>query len=374
MVCFLFATNRVPLTPFNSLLLNLSIADLMADIFSYPYIFIDLTSLRNFSKRRADLACAFTIGLTPFWIVTSVSLLTLCFISMTRYVLIKYPFRHTFLTERAYTNTFLAFVWPISIALPLPNFFSFSYDPKTAICYRVWPNNFNGPVYSACIAVFGIGLPGTLMLFTFISTARSLWKRTLDNVSTPMAGLIKRRKAVKLLGFLIVAFLVCWGPFFVYFVLSRSVKSAFPDGAEGEYLRMKIIRAVILVALCNTSADPIIYGLRSEEFRKGLKDTIRRFSSRGERSRSATATSQFYYDHHGIIHVDSLGSSVGGDHANYHIEDSPSIPLRRSPKEHVDRHYVETHVDHSPRSPLNPSERDHNDHPDDRPPLRPDYV
>ena len=287
LVCYLFASKKVKRKPFNVLLLNLSIADLLADLFVIPYISVNLKLLRHLSSKYANLACAFTIGLTPFWVVTCSSLLSLCFISLTRYLQVKRPVAYTRVTSRRGIAIFIVMSYIIGLGSLAPNLFSFKYEPETGVCHRAWPKGFHGVAYSAATAAVAVVLPTVSMVFTFVSTTRTLWKLSVNednddgSLRQPLlASTVESRKnAIKLLGGLIIVFIVCWCPFFIYWVLSRAVPPMFSKGVEGDYTRMKVIRLCILAAVCNTIADPLLYVLRIEEFRRGIKDTVRGFSS-----------------------------------------------------------------------------------------------
>ena len=266
LVCHFFATKSIRLKPFNMLLLNLSIADILADIFAYPQIFVDLKMLRQFSSKTADVLCAFTIGITPFAMVTYVSVFTLTYISLNRYVFIRYPMRTRWFKSKRNTTYFVGATWLFSIGYLIPNAFAFKYNAKYAVCYRVWPENFNGFAWTVIGTFFGLVLPIVTMILAFTATMRHFRKKPmLPNEDASV--LAKKRGAVVLLGFLILAFFVCWGPSFIYLTLSLAVRSIWPPGVEGEYIRMRIIRVVFLIALSNSVADPFIYAYRNPEFR-----------------------------------------------------------------------------------------------------------
>eukprot|EP00794_Sanderia_malayensis_P008954 gene8953-9908_t len=295
LVCYYFATKKVRLTAFNMLLLNLSLADLLADVFAYPQIFADLKMFRSFSDQTANIMCAFTIGITPFATVTYVSVITLSYISLNRYVSIKFPHKTKWFKSRRNTAWIIVLTWIFSITFVAPNAISFDYDPMYAICYRVWPSGFNGLVWLGIGILVGVIMPIMTMFVTFIATMRHFNKKTL--ISNEERAVLKRKKeAVILLGFLIVAILVCWSPSFIYLILSFAATSMWPQGKEGQYVRMKVIRVVFLIALTNSIADPFIYAYRNPAFNKCFRATLARFkcSKRIEtrERRASTLTTQ----------------------------------------------------------------------------------
>eukprot|EP00794_Sanderia_malayensis_P008946 gene8945-9900_t len=257
LVCYYFATKKVRLTAFNMLLLNLSLADLLADVFAYPQIFADL--------------------------------------KMFRYVSIKFPHKTKWFKSRRNTAWVIVLTWIFSITFVAPNAISFDYDPMYAICYRVWPSGFNGLVWLGIGILVGVIMPIMTMFVTFIATMRHFNKKTL--ISNEERAVLKRKKeAVILLGFLIVAILVCWSPSFIYLILSFAATAMWPQGKEGQYVRMKVIRVVFLIALTNSIADPFIYAYRNPAFNKCFTATLARFkcSKRIEtrERRASTLTTQ----------------------------------------------------------------------------------
>eukprot|EP00795_Rhopilema_esculentum_P009014 gene9013-16656_t len=264
LVCYFFAKRNIRMTPFNMLLLNLSLSDLLADIFAYPHIFVDLKALRKYPEATRDFLCALTIGVTPFAIVTYVSVLTLMYISVTRYVYIKYPLKAQWFKSKPKTAGFIVLAWLFSIAFIFPNTLAFNYDPKYAICERIWPKDGNGYVWTAAGFLLGFLLPMVTMILSLVATIRHFRNRAVIKSSKDA----RRRGAIILLGSLILAFFVFWGPCFIYLILSFTVQSIWPEGVEGDYTRMRYIRVFFLIALINSVADPFIYGYRNPEFNK----------------------------------------------------------------------------------------------------------
>ena len=74
----------------------------------------------------------------------------------------------------------------------------------------------------------------------------------------------------------------------MYFLLSGIIESKF----RGKKLANKIICVAILIALCNTVADPIVYALRGDEFFKAFKEMLRQISSKGPMRTLSTVLSR----------------------------------------------------------------------------------
>ena len=274
LVFYLFASKRVRMSAFNILLLNLSLSDTLAGLSIWPYVFVELRSLRSLSANAADSMCVLVMGQMTYWVATVAALFTLTVISISRYIFIRHPMKSQYFNKTHASCIVTFIIWPVSIAMCMPNFFSFKYDKQYSICERHWPKGVNGQIYSGITAALGYVIPIVVLIFTFIGTRQYLWL-TQTNDLIRSTGSVRRRKAASmLLAALVFAFFVCWSPFFVYWILSRTATSIFPQGPEGEYVRMRIIVFVVFASLCNTVADPIIYALRGEDFKRALRELL----------------------------------------------------------------------------------------------------
>ena len=268
-IVYLFVTKAIKMAPFKLLLLNLSVADMLCAFSLWPYIFIDLKSLRGMHQKQANMVCAIIMGNMTYWIGVVVSTFTLTLISISRYLFVCHPLRATNFNKMRVSVCIVCLVWPTAIAIGVPALVSFAYDPKYAVCNRKWPKSINGAAYSATTSFLGFVFPVGILCFTLIATRKYFWRRTFGAVSRSPREVRRHRKTAKFMAALIAAFFISWGPFFFYWLLSRSVKTIFPKGAKGEYARMKVLRFVILISLCNTVADPFIYGQRGDpEFKR----------------------------------------------------------------------------------------------------------
>ena len=294
LIFYLFASKRVRLTPFNIFLLNLSIADTLADLSIWPYVFIDLKSLRSLGEDAADSVCVLVMGQMTYWIATVAALFTLSVISVSRYIFIRHPMKSQYFHKNHASYIVILLIWPVSVGMCMPNFFSLKYNKTFAVCERIWPDEVNGQVYSGITALLGYVIPILVLLFTYVGTRQYLWLTRTNDLVRSTCSVRRRKTASMLLAALVLAFFVCWSPFFIYWILSRTATTIFPDGPKGDYARMRIIIFVVFVSLCNTVADPIIYGLRGEDFRKSLRDlreNIPCFATR-RRERARTKSSE----------------------------------------------------------------------------------
>ena len=271
LVCYFFYKKQVKLTAFNMLLLNLSITDLLADMFAYPHIFVDLKMLRAFSQADANTLCALTIGITPFGVVTGVTILTITYISVNRFVSVRFPFKTAFFKSRKYTGCVLVILWLWSIAYVTPNGFAFRFDYHSAVCYREWPEEMNVVAWTLVGLFVGLIVPLVIMFASFFSTLHKFKVINAGATEEQRESIERKKRAVRLLGYLMLAYFLCWAPSTVYLFFSLALPKVWPEGVEGQYARMRAIRVTFLISLTNTFLDPIIYGYHNLEFQKCFK-------------------------------------------------------------------------------------------------------
>lgn len=262
------------------LLLNLSVADLLSAIVAYPQIIVELKMLRGLPQARANILCALTIGATPFGIVIATSIFTLAFISLNRFIYVCYPTKTSFIRSTKLTFWVIVAFWLTSLGYNIPNVFALHFDEKYAVCHRQWPEEINGTAWTVTGSLIGFIIPLSVLFLTFFATIRKFRTMPTPNSSSQQESMNRKKRAVKLLGFLILAFVTCFLPGTVYLVLSVSVKSIWPEGAWGQYARMKWIRVTFMISLTNSVADPVIYAYHNREFKKCFKEVFANIKSK----------------------------------------------------------------------------------------------
>ena len=277
-------------TPLNLLLMNLSIADLIGSLGIYPMVFLDVsrTTIRG---DTADLLCVLSIGLVVFFACSGESILTLCAISISRFIIIKFPLKvHWKLTKRGSIYV-IVISWIVSIALLLPNGMSFRYEVDTGYCYRYERPGINMQAYSIITTVFGTVLPITTMALTYFAIWRQLWKKPDFTNATP-GTLQSRKQIVKTLGVLMAAYIACWSPFFTYWTMASLLKY-YSDTPSGRIKIFRFYTIAVLFGLCNSTLDPIIYTLRGEKFKKAIKNLLTRILRSGNEVLAISTTRRF---------------------------------------------------------------------------------
>ena len=286
LVCLLFYKDKTLRKPFYILLLNLSLADMASALTIQPYIWIDFTAIGDNSA--AGFLCASSVGLLFFMSSGLTNILTLSAITVVRYLGIVRNYQGNVITSNTIMTVYCVMTWTIGAGTNIPNGLSFQYDKTEAICYRQWPNGINGNLYSMLTTLIFMIIPIFTMIICYIALAVHIWKRSLTEPERNIAAVRARKSVAMLVGFLILAFILCWSPFFTIWILGRSL-NYFPKGAEGEFERQRWLRVGMIFALFNSVLDPFIYIYSSPEFRKGVGQLVRAPWRKKESTRSRRA-------------------------------------------------------------------------------------
>ena len=254
--------------PFNLLLLNLFVADMMFSLTMQSYIWIDFTKIPQ-QGRMAGFMCVISVGLALPMVCMTANSLSLVAITLLRYLTIVHNINNSFTTSITFTKAFCAFTWLAGIAVAIPSIGSYKYDHEGAICYRDWPKGVNGQVYSAVTTTMFFGATLLVMIIAYALLALNIWVNSLK--SSLRNGVAERAKKsiTILLGLLILAVIVCWTPLFLVWFLGRTF-DCFPKGVDGEFKRQRWLRISLIVGIINPVLDPIIYAYSCSEYRTGL--------------------------------------------------------------------------------------------------------
>ena len=275
LILFVIYKNKRIQNTVNLLIANISFSDLVAGIGIYPYLFVDITR-EDHKAGRADHLCGFKSGAPLFFGASAVNFLTLSALSVSRFLLVNFPANPTWRMRKGHVKWVSILTWLLGMSLVLPNIASFQYLPKTETCKRFWPIWFNRSVFFGVTAI--ICVVAILLLFlTYTSSVYMLWfrasARRLEQNCSSTTSNASRRKVALFLGLLIMAFVACWLPFFVYWMLSAATHY-FKSTLEDHVRKLRIMRFTLLVAFMNTCLDPIIYAVGNRQIKDGARRVL----------------------------------------------------------------------------------------------------
>ena len=258
--------------PFNIILLNISIADMMACFAAQPYVWIDYAVIQA-HQNLSEFFCAISFGVVLLMTFCCTTTLNLCGVTVLRYVSIVWDYRGYFVESKKFMMCLCVLTWIAGISINIPQSISHRYNNKVSICYMDWPEEVNvGLFILVTVVVFGI-LPLLLMLICYVSLAAHIWRRSIISSQTNIAAYRARKSVTILLGLLILAFVLCWAPFVTILILGRAL-NYFSDGVKDELERQRRLRIALIFVVFNSFLDPFIYVFSAMEYRKALKKLI----------------------------------------------------------------------------------------------------
>ncbi|XP_014750507.1 PREDICTED: somatostatin receptor type 4 [Sturnus vulgaris] len=252
----------------NIYLLNLAIADELF-MLSVPFV-ATAAALRRWPFGRA--LCRTVLGVDGLNMFSSVFCLTV--LSLDRYIAVVHPLRAASYRRPRVAKLVNGGVWLLAllVASPIPVFAgtAVTRDGRAVACDLLWPS----PAWAAAFVVYssalGFVLPVVAMALCYLLLAGKM------RVVAQGVGWQQRRrsegKLTRLVVTVVAMFVVCWLPFYVVQLLELLLPGRLDASAHN---------ASLLLSYSNSCANPILYGLLSENFRHSFQGVLRRCRDAG---------------------------------------------------------------------------------------------
>ncbi|XP_067857716.1 alpha-1A adrenergic receptor-like [Heptranchias perlo] len=289
----------------NYFIINLAIADLLLSCTVLPFsAILEILGHWAFGRIFCNIWAAMDV------LCSTASIMSLCVISIDRYIGVSYPLRHaTIMTERRGLLT-LVVVWVLALVISVGPLFGWKEPPPEdeTICKIT-----EEPGYVLFSAFGSFYVPLTIILLMYCRvyivakretkslkagekrershtdevTLRIHRKNTQENSSPRLSEhnsknkgnqlrthfsvlLLKfsrEKKAAKTLGIVVGGFILCWLPFFVVLPLG----SFFPAYKPPE----TIFKIAFWLGYFNSCINPIIYPSSNQEFKKAFQNILK---------------------------------------------------------------------------------------------------
>ncbi|XP_064203522.1 5-hydroxytryptamine receptor 7 [Anguilla rostrata] len=290
--------------PSNYLLVSLAVADLSVALVVMPFVIV--TDLTGGKWLFGEVFCNIFIGMDVM--CCTASIMTLCVISVDRYLGITRPLTYPARQNGQLMAKMILGVWLASASITLPPFCGWAKNVNTAgLC--LISQDISYTIYSTAVAFY---IPMAVMLIMYYKIFRAARKsgakhrfadfsrrEHLDTVASEtlkMQGLkqpgmaeecaalsrllsrerrnisiFKReQKAATTLGVIVGVFSICWLPFFIL-----STARPFICGVECSCVPIWLERILLWLGYANSLMNPFIYAFFNRDLRSTYKDLLR---------------------------------------------------------------------------------------------------
>ncbi|KAM9798060.1 trace amine-associated receptor 4-like [Neosynchiropus ocellatus] len=245
-------------TPTNCIILSLAVTDLLVGAFVMP--FSAVLHISSCWHHRNFLCLARTVLDV---LLSTCSILNLCFISMDRYQSVFQPFHYRRRMNLCVTAVIIAVIWTTASLTGVGVLIrSLGKGPsRQCVIDKPTPSAFIGP-----LVVFF--LPATVIVIVYMKILSVAQRQARSIQSTTTGAVVKTdHKATKTLSIVIGIFLMCWFPFFLCFTV---------DIYSGYRVPETIMVSFKWLGWSNSMVNPFIYGFFYAWFRSAIRIILSR--------------------------------------------------------------------------------------------------
>ncbi|XP_029905506.1 prokineticin receptor 1-like [Myripristis murdjan] len=258
------------------LIANLAVSDILVAVVCCPFL-LDYYVVKQLSWDHGLLLCASTNYLRTVSLYVSTN--ALLAIAVDRYMAILHPLRPRMKHQTAYCLILTVWIVPIIISIPSAYMASETTYPHEArrthktFCAQIWPVDQQVYYRSYFLFVFALEFVGPVIVMAVCYTqiSRELWFKNVPGFQTEQIRkrLRRRRRTVVVLILVLVAYVLCWAPYYG-FTLLRDFYPTLISRDRNSLVAFYIIE-------CITMSNGIINTLCFVSFRNNTK-CLRRVS------------------------------------------------------------------------------------------------
>ncbi|XP_034995177.2 alpha-1A adrenergic receptor isoform X1 [Zootoca vivipara] len=278
-------------------IINLAVADLLLTSTVLPFSAIfEILGYWVFGRIFCNIWAAVDV------LCCTASIMSLCVISIDRYIGVSYPLRYPAIVTEKRGLLALLCVWVLSLVISIGPLFGWKQPaPEDETICQI--NTDPGYVLFSALGSFYLPLIIILAMYCQVyvvakreskglscglKTERSqseevtlrIHRRTItettgstpstkhkSNFSVRLLKFSREKKAAKSLGIVVGCFILCWLPFFII----MPIGSFFPESKPSE----TIFKIAFWLGYLNSCINPIIYPCSSQEFKKAFQNVLR---------------------------------------------------------------------------------------------------
>ncbi|XP_020902804.1 RYamide receptor-like isoform X1 [Exaiptasia diaphana] len=260
----------------NYLIVNMAVSDLLYIIIALPPFYFDLFELYEWTF-STHINRVYFCKIVHFgqYSLPTVSVLTLATIAVDRFFAIAIPLRRIF-TKKAFYIIATA-IWLIGAAVASPMFYAqkIKYDDMSGhyYCDEDWSPAFEDTrlasrIYTLLLFSVVYCVPFMAMTIMYTIICKKLWKRKIpgeQNETNNKTLTESRKKVVKMLIVVLIAFIVCWLPIQII---------SFVWEYAGVDIPLVVYFICGFLIRTHASLSPCIYAIFSANYRAGFKKAL----------------------------------------------------------------------------------------------------
>ncbi|XP_074652990.1 histamine H2 receptor-like [Tubulanus polymorphus] len=306
-----FRTPKLSAQIANMFLINLAVTDLSNSALVMLPSFVALIQ----DKWMLTFAiCQLQCSLNYVFII--VSMLTLAFISIDRYVAIVHSLRYPVLMKKSYVIGLIVYTWfqgvLFAIAPVIADWVHFDY--WEIVCAIDWFVKSNGIIVYVIVAnLLCFMAPGAIMVFTYykiIAVTKKLKSQVFDVRTKQMKRSLTASKTITSLIVVVVVFFICMTPF----CLTKLFKSIFRTNLNAVPPHLNTVSA--LIQYTASATNPLIYGIFRKDFRAAFIKQLQKIGL----CKTLTPDDDSFPYASSSAHMNRIGNIGRGIEASGHIE------------------------------------------------------
>ena len=259
----------------NFLLMNLAVADLLSLLFCPGFYDFALRNVK-LQKTIGDFVCKVFAGNAVLSVTVLESIFTLVVVAVERYLALVKPFQTNARLRKDNVGFFIATTWIIASLVCLPGILSNNYveDATKYPCDRPWTlDNLDGlkKTYIIVFCFVFMITPAAVILFCYLNICYGVYFKGDICHESPgnMAEDDSKKRLLKLLVSLAVAFVICCLPFALFFLYICFISK---NTLILDYDTLHLVhRSVRFLLIMNSFINPLLYAAQGSNYRRGLK-------------------------------------------------------------------------------------------------------
>lgn len=266
-----FLMNATLRTSTNYFIVNMAVSDLLSALTNWPIFATEgmLSGKHLMDDPVATILCK--LGLYSRSVSQAVSVLSLTWIVVERFIAIVHPFRVTMLTRRFRAVLLMvAWVFPLLLGFPQIYFSEIVIQGRQTYCRFLWGRRELAVYFSTGFVVFYcVPLISIIILYSRIMKCLKRSRPTADEAqeNTRIRNRQQNMTVMKVFISIVIVFFLCWTPLCVFLLL----KTAFPSLYSKDSCLLFAGLFFYVFPSLRTAINPIILFVSSTNFYKAAK-------------------------------------------------------------------------------------------------------